>query len=424
MKRFVGLDVVGFVGIGACVVLAASVCPAVEPKKPNSPSQPSAPAPAASPAPSSGPRYYNPPSNNGAYVPNRAAPARSTPVVPSAPAITPPFNNGSGSSSNGTNSRPAGSYPYGFGTGYGYYYPFGYTPNNFSAYYYPPGTVPYVLGYNPYTGATTFYPYAGSSAYYRNPYLGYGYPGAVFVDPGQLYGIGPIQQLMGVGNWAQPQANFIGPANGNPNQFANRIGNNGNGNAANGNIVANAGLANNTGGGPNGAGIGDLIPAAPKPALVGGGKATELAWKFISYGDAHFKNQKYSEALDRYRSAVHEYPKLGDAWFRQGFALAALGKYEPSAKALRRGLELKPDWVDSTFRLSDLYGDAATDRQLMLDKMTKASDADPTNTDLAYVSGVHLFADGKVDQAAPYFRRVAQLAGTDVEVKPFLANGQ
>ena len=78
-------------------------------------------------------------------------------------------------------------------------------------------------------------PYGYQYPYYRNPYLGYGYPGAVFAPAGQLFGLGPIQQLMGVGpGFQQPQANANGFANGNPNVFAN-----GNGNAAN--VNANRG---------------------------------------------------------------------------------------------------------------------------------------------------------------------------------------
>ena len=75
-----------------------------------------------------------------------------------------------------------------------------------------------MLGYDPYTGQTFLYPYSGGYTpygyspygyspygyspygyrypYYGNPYLGFGYPAAVFVNPGQLFGLGPIQQSM------------------------------------------------------------------------------------------------------------------------------------------------------------------------------------------------------------------------------------
>ena len=230
------------------------------------------------------------------------------------------------SSSSGTsNFVNRGYYPYG---GYGYFSPYGYP-------YSPYGTTPYALGYDPYTGQAFIYPYSGGYygnspyayqyPYYANPNLGFGYPGAVFANAGQLFGLGPIEQLMGGGQGIPQQAN------------AGLFGN-GNGNLpGNGNNNANPGLgnANNPGGNAQANGNAPLAPAPHKPAVVGT-KAMELAWKFISFGDARFGDLKYAEALDRYRRATHEAPTLGDAWFREGFALAGMGNYDQAAKAMRR----------------------------------------------------------------------------------------
>ena len=273
-----------------------------------------------------------------------------------------------------------------------------------------------MLAYNPWTGAATMYPYTGGySPYNQNPYLGYGYPGAVFAPADQIYGLGPVQQLMGVAAWQQPQGNANFAANGNPNANA---GNAGNGNANAGN--ANPGLANNN---PAlGAAAGD--PAAHKPPAPAGSKALEIAWKFITFGDAHFGNQEYKAALESYRSAARECPTLGEAWFREGFAQAALGHYDQAAKAMRHGLEVKPDWADGNFRLSEIYGDDPTEKKATLSKMIEAAEAQPNDADLAYVLGVHLYCDGKPDQAAPFLRRAAQILATDADVKPFLPKEQ
>ena len=436
-----------FVGTWASVLAIAGVCLAADPRRPNN-NQPAAASP--QPAPSGGAggglRYVAPAHNSGNFNnPNRVSSearraAQAAAAAQRAAAAAQAASNAAASARNAANAAAQAQQnannqrPYGYGYppyGYSPYgSPYGYSPYGYSPYgypyspygYMPPGTTPYVLGYNPLTGATYLYPYSGGYSsyypsygnqypYYRNPYLGYGYPSAVFAPAGQLYGPGPIQQLMGVGQWFQPQAN-ANAANG--NGFAA----NGNGNAAN----ANPGLANNNDARP-GAALHDADAPAHKPA-VAGGKAMEIAWKFITYGDAHFGNQKYDDALDRYRHAARECPTLSDAWFRQGFALAALGRYEQAAKAMRHGLEEKPDWVDNHFRLAELYGDDADDKKAMLDKMVKASDAQAANGDLAFVVGVHLYCDDKPDQAAPFFHRAAQVSGTDADVKPFLARGQ
>jgi hypothetical protein len=302
-----------------------------------------------------------------------------------------------------------GYYPY---RGYGYYGPYGYP-------YAPYGTTPYVLGYNPFTGQSYLYPggYYGYSPYgygygYRYPYyggyLGVGYPAAVFVNPGQLFGIGPIQQLMGVNPGLNQPQNVAAFGNFNQNVAAN--GNN-----------PNPGFAGNQQAGNQGGNGVAKVPSPPQPRKTAiGAKANELAWKFITFGDARFVELKYNEALDRYRRAAKEAPLLGDAWFREGFALAAMGKYDQAATAMRHGLDVKSDWADSNFRLDEVYGDNAADKKAQLAAMVKAAEAEPNSADLAIVVGIHLYCDGKIDQAAPFFRRVVQLQGKDTNVQAFL----
>jgi len=316
--------------------------------------------------------------------------------------------------------RPPRDYYPGYPYGGGVYTPYGDYP------YVPYGTTPYVLGYNPYTGQGFLYPYTGGYAtygyspygyspygyspygyspygyrypYYSNPYLGFGYPGAVFADPSQSYGLGPIQRLFGLGGGSSLQQN----ANPNP---------------ANGNNNGNPGFANDNK--PPAKAAADAPDAPPRKAAAGT-KAMELAWKFITFGDARFAELQYGEALDRYRRASRECPTLADAWFREGFALAAMGTYDEAAKSMRRGLDEKPGWADSNFRLDDIYGDNAADKKKIVDNMVKAAEGEPTNGDLALLVGIHLYCDGKSDQAAPLFHRAAQIQGSDGSIKPFLS---
>jgi len=222
--------------IWAAIVMVAGACLAADPNKPSTP-QPVSPAKMGF-----GPRYiapaksYVPPANNTAaaqQAASRQAAARQAAARQAAAkqAAANAAQNSSSSSYNQNSSYGSGGYgpypssgysPYGYG-----YSPYG---SSYSPYgYYPPGTMPYVLAYNPTTGQTYLYPYSGYSpnyysrygnpySYYQGSYLGYGYPSAVFAPAGLLYGLGPIQQLMGVGGWfQQPQAN--GDGNGNPNPF-------------------------------------------------------------------------------------------------------------------------------------------------------------------------------------------------------------
>ncbi len=385
---------VGVVWILTFVV--GGVCSA-DPRRQNTqntqaPSPPPAPSKATQRiGPGASARSYPPPANANNRAAQAAAAARSA-AAAQVPLVQPASL--AASSTSTYNNR--GYFPYGYFGLYGYY---------------PYGTTPYAVGYNPYTGQTYLYsalggyypygysPYAYNYGYFANPYLGYGYPGAVFANPGQLFGLGPIQQLLGGGLGLQ-QANAPVLANANLNP------------APNGNNNANAGPI---------AAAGNVPPApAPQKAAAAGTKATELAWKFIAFGDARFGDLKYNEALDRYRRAARECPSLGDAWMREGFAQAALGNYDQAAKAMRRGLDEKPDWADSNFRLDEIYGDNAADKKARVGAMVKAAEAEPNNGELALVLGIHLYCDGKQDQAAPFFRRAAQILGNDASIKPFL----
>ena len=175
-----------FVGMWASVVLVVGLCLAADPKRPaNQPAASTWPQPA--PA-GGGSRYVTSPNyRRAAQAAAAAAAARAAARV----------------RQNANNQQP-----YGYG-----YSPYGYSPyaSSYSPYgYLSPGTTPYVLGYNPLTGSMFLYPDGGGYSsfypsygyqypYYGNSYLGYGYPGAVFASAAQLYGLGPIQQLMGVG---------------------------------------------------------------------------------------------------------------------------------------------------------------------------------------------------------------------------------
>ena len=426
MKKFCVL-----LGSVAWTTLTAGMALAADNKKP--PNQPAVQTPAPAPQPQPRRQMVPPPQTDRSQAPNN--PGSNNPRLralelqraAAADAAAVAARNAAANQQRSSEPQRAydrSSYPgyRDYRSDYSPYYSGNY--GNYSPYSYVPyGTTPYVLGLGS-NGQAYLYPYTGGySNYspYSNPYYssygsGYSYSGypyvitppMVFAPAGQLYGLGPIQQLMGVDQWFNPRpanggnfnGNFQGNARANPNPGLAQADANANGHLRR-----------------------DGEPAEPKAAnRAAGGKAMELAWKFISFGDAHFGNQKFSDALERYRRATRECPKLADGWFRQGFALAAQGKYEQAAKAMRRGLEEKPDWASTNFRLDEIYRDSAADKKDHIDEMVKASEAAPTNGDVAFIVGVHLYCDGKADQAAAYFRRAAQISGNDAEVKSFLAD--
>jgi tetratricopeptide (TPR) repeat protein len=164
----------------------------------------------------------------------------------------------------------------------------------------------------------------------------------------------------------------------------------------------------------------EVPPKQPNPRGTNQ-EAVSLGWRFIGYGDAHFADGKYSDAYQRYRKAVQAAPQLAAGYFRQGYALAAIGRYDLAAKALKRGLALDAGWPASGFSNDELYGQNELAKTAHLDAMAKAAQEQPNNADLMFLLGVYFHFDGDPDRAAVFFRRAAQLTGVeDAHLKVFL----
>ncbi|HEV3344997.1 MAG TPA: tetratricopeptide repeat protein [Pirellulales bacterium] len=137
--------------------------------------------------------------------------------------------------------------------------------------------------------------------------------------------------------------------------------------------------------------------------------------QFLEYGDARFRKQEFSEALQRYRKAAEAAPNLADAYFRQGLAQAALGRYQPAVNSFKRGLAIEPDWPGGEFRLRQLYGDSLAAKQMHLEQLALAAEKQPENAELMFLLGVELFFDGQPARARTFLERSAEL-GLEGEV--------
>ncbi len=158
----------------------------------------------------------------------------------------------------------------------------------------------------------------------------------------------------------------------------------------------------------------DGMAREPRPASQRGTnrESLALAGKFIGYGDNHFAAQRYNDANQRYKKAAEIAPGVAEAYFRQGFAQAAMGRYEAAVSAIKRGLDLDPAWARSGFRIDKLYRNKEAVKKAHLDALAKAASEESLNPDLLFLLGVLLYFDGQTDRAAPFFQRADQLAGS------------
>lgn len=170
-------------------------------------------------------------------------------------------------------------------------------------------------------------------------------------------------------------------------------------------------------------GVGPSVdPAVPpsrparedRPAPQRGTNRDSLAsaGKFIGYGDNHFAAQRYNDANQRYKNAAEVAPGLADSYFRQGFALMAMGRYEAAIKAFKRGLDLDPGWITLGFRIDTLYGENKMAKKSHLDALAKAASGEQLDPDMLFLLGVVLYFDGQTERSAPFFQRANQLSNS------------
>jgi tetratricopeptide (TPR) repeat protein len=288
------------------------------------------------------------------------------------------------------------------------------------------GSYPYRRGWFP--GPDPYYPpydYGWGYPYY-SPYYG-PYIAPLFLPSEGIYGPQAMLGFMGLNNWLLPSTNLnvlvvpnrnqpvagapVPPGAALPPAGAGAVQPPGAGAAQP--PVAGPALPPQPGAAPP-AGGDPVDPAEPpEPGRATNEQTTTLAWKFIGYGDAHFGNQRYADANVRYRKATQTAPQLADGWFRQGFAMAAMQRFDLAARSIKRGLTLDPTWPKSDFDLDELYGGNDMAKTAHIDALAAAAVAEPTNADLLFLVGVHLHFDGQKDRAKPFFQRVAQMAGAD-----------
>lgn len=138
-------------------------------------------------------------------------------------------------------------------------------------------------------------------------------------------------------------------------------------------------------------------------------QAKARAQQFLNFGDAYFGKQKYHEAYQRYKDASVAAPDLPEAYFRQGWAMIAMGQVEAAAKALRRGLQLHADWPNSGFQLETLYQGQPLAKANHREMLAKAAIDEPANPDPLLLLGAHFYFDGQPQRAAEFFQRAQRL---------------
>ena len=153
------------------------------------------------------------------------------------------------------------------------------------------------------------------------------------------------------------------------------------------------------------------MPAAPQPEVPPPGAVGAAARYYLEVGDNYFREGRYVDALSRYRRAARAAPQRATVHLRQGFALAAIQRYDLAAQSFEQALELEPGALRPPFHLNTLFRGDQEAKERLLDATAAAVEAAPNDVEPLYVYGVLLYCNGQLVEAEATLERVVEFLG-------------
>lgn len=138
-------------------------------------------------------------------------------------------------------------------------------------------------------------------------------------------------------------------------------------------------------------------------------EARKKADRFIELGDQNFKQQKFHDALLRYRMAIDAAPDYAVAYLRHGFSLIANRRYEEAAAAFSKAFARDPQIVASGFRIDQLYADNRMAREAHEEALAQAVLDNAGDGNLHFVMGMWLVFHGQADRSRKFFEKAREL---------------
>jgi len=167
--------------------------------------------------------------------------------------------------------------------------------------------------------------------------------------------------------------------------------------------------------------LGSFPKIAPKVRTPSSPDAMARSARAEAQGDQWFRQQRYSQAYDRYDHALELAEDRAAAWFRKALTLAALGNFDAAARSMRRALEIDPDWPMSGQTLDGLFGpENVLAKTAMLTRIGNWVHEDIRDPDRLFLMGALLHFDGYGEKSRVFFESALRLAGYGDHLIAFL----
>lgn len=158
-----------------------------------------------------------------------------------------------------------------------------------------------------------------------------------------------------------------------------------------------------------------------KPSPPSNPETLKRAERFLEFGDRLYQEQRYHEALQRYKSAAEAAPDLAEAHFRQAHALAATHRNDLAVKAFQVAVRLADSIERNGFRLDQLYGDNHAAKENNLELLAQDALKNPEDPQAMFLVATFLYYDGQLDRSRIFFQKAQEsAAGDDEHILPYL----
>jgi len=148
-------------------------------------------------------------------------------------------------------------------------------------------------------------------------------------------------------------------------------------------------------------------------------QAIERAEHFIQAGDNLFQQQRYQEALGRYKDAVAAAPGYAEAHLRKGLAYLATNRPDEAVESIELAVQQNPEVAGTSLTLDALLGNNGLAKSSILETNARRAVTDPQNAEYLFCVAVLLYFDGDRERALQVFQAARQAGGDADYIEAF-----
>ncbi len=153
------------------------------------------------------------------------------------------------------------------------------------------------------------------------------------------------------------------------------------------------------------------VASTVRPVSASSRAGKERSRQFQAEGDRLLHDGQFVKGYLRYLEAQREAEDRADVYFRQAFALVAMGRHSHAVMKMKRGLQVDSTWPKNAASLDAVYGvENVVHKTEYLQRVADWANANVRDADRLFLMGVMLYCD-EDPRAAEFLRSASKLSG-------------